>query len=138
MDDNRLIEGLQACGLAGRQFEDALYLTYKYFIREGCSKYNLSEEDCFSAYSDAVIAVINSVRSGKFEGRSSLKTYLFQIFCNKCVDTVRRNTADKAVVHQAQPLDAIAFQMPDHVSGVIEKMMQKVNRNIIAKPEGDW
>ncbi len=131
MDDFRLIEGLQQEGLAGRKFEDQLYIVYNYFIREGCNKYNLSEEDGFSAYSDAVIAVINSIRSRKFEGRSSLKTYLFQIFCNKCVDTVRRNTADKAVVHRAEPIDAISFQMPDNVSGIVEKIMQKINRNII-------
>lgn len=131
MDDFRLIEGLQQEGLAARKFEDQLYEAYSYFIGEGCHKYSLSREDGFSAYADAVIAVINSIRSRKFEGRSSLKTYLFQIFCNKCVDTVRRNAADKAVVHRGQPIDAMSFQLPDNVLGIVDKMMQKINRNII-------
>lgn len=131
MDDTRLMEGLQKGGLAGRQYEDQLYLSYNYFIREGCTKYSLAKDDSFSAYSDAVIAVINNIRSQKFEGRSSLKTYLFQVFCNKCIDIVRKNSTDKASVNQTRSIDDLAFLLPDDVQGVIDKMMQKINRNIL-------
>lgn len=133
MDDTRLIEGLQAMGLTGRQHEDELYLRYNYFIQEGCNKYKLTEDDSFSVYSDAVIAVIDNIRSRKFEGRSSVKTYLFQIFCNKCVDVVRKNNTDKASVNRTRNVDDLAFMLPDNVQHVIDRIMQKLNRNIITQ-----
>ena len=90
MNDVQLIAGLQSVGFERKKAEDNLYLTYNYFINEGCKKYRLTEDDSFSAYSDAVFSVITAITGNRFEGRSSIKTYLFQIFSNKCVDLVRK------------------------------------------------
>lgn len=103
--------------------ENRLYLQYQYFIQEGCRKYNLVESDSFSAYSDAVLSVIQNIRQQKFDGRSSLKTYLYQIFSNKCVDLLRQNTTNKQQVNRGMPVDDLLMQLPDAAKNVVEKLM---------------
>ncbi len=131
MTDSLLITGLQQAGAERRKYENELYLTYNYFIREGCSKYNLTEDESFSAYSDAVLSVINNVSSGRFEGRSSIKTYLFQIFSNKCVDLVRKNTTNKSSVNQGLGISEMIMQLPDAARNAVEKMMQKYQLGVL-------
>lgn len=131
MNDYQVVEGL-LYESDKRRYEDELYLRYNYFIREGCTRYKLTEDESFSAYSDAVIAVLQSICSKKFEGRSSLKTYLYQVFSNKCVDHVRHNMADKSAANRAATFESLAFSLPDEVQGVVEKMMDQFNRNMVA------
>jgi RNA polymerase sigma factor (sigma-70 family) len=132
MTDTQLITGLQQGGAERKKYEGELYLTYHYFIREGCNKYNLSEDDSFSAYSDAVLSVLNNITSGRFEGRSSIKTYLFQIFSNKCVDLVRRNTTNKSSVNHGTVVSEMLMQLPDAARNAVDKMMQKYNLQLLA------
>jgi DNA-directed RNA polymerase specialized sigma24 family protein len=133
MTDTQLIAGLQQGGAERKKHEGELYLTYNYFIREGCNKYNLSEDDSFSAYSDAVLSVLSNIASGRFEGRSSIKTYLFQIFSNKCVDLVRKNTTNKSSVNHGMGVSEMLMQLPDAARNVVDKMMQKYNSGILAE-----
>ena len=132
MTDQELIHGLRLGEGSRQRFENELYLTYRYFIQEGCQKYRLNQEDGFSAYSDAVLSVITSITGNRFEGRSSLKTYLFQIFSNKCVDLVRRNTSNKSSVHHSSALPEMMQQMPDGAKNAVERMMQKFQWSLVA------
>ena len=61
-------------------------------------------------YHDTVIAIINNIASGKFEGRSSLKTYIYQIFSNKCVDLLRKKTTNKAKLADTMPYDSLIYE----------------------------
>ncbi|MCU0327239.1 MAG: RNA polymerase subunit sigma-24, partial [Spirosomaceae bacterium] len=90
--DNELIKGIRAGGTQRRYFENLLYDKYSYLIRDATRKHKIEEEDASMAYSDAILTGIENIASGRFEGRSELKTYIFQIFYNKCVDVIRRNT----------------------------------------------
>ncbi len=132
MDDFSIIKGLRSEGLCRRQYEDQLYLTYDYFIREGGMKFGLDRDDSFSAYSDAVIAVIYNIRSGRFEERSSLKTYLRQIYHNKCIDLVRRNANERKNVNHSVNIETLSRVLPDNVKGMIERMMLRSARELIA------
>lgn len=80
MNDATIINGLTGDYKQRANFEKELYHQYQYFIREGCRKYQLTQEDGFSAYSDAVLSAIHNIINGKFDNTFSLKTYLFQIF----------------------------------------------------------
>jgi RNA polymerase sigma-70 factor (ECF subfamily) len=91
-------------------------------------KYSLNEEDTSSAYSDAVISVINNIVTGKFEGRSSLKSYTFQIFMNKCVDIVRKDTTNKNAVHHVRSIESLATELPDKARSVIQDIIAKNER----------
>lgn len=120
--DPLIIEGLRLTGFQKQKFENQLYQKYHYLIKDGQRKHKLSEDECASIYADAIMVVIESVRNNKFEGRSELKTYIYQIFSNKCVDQIRKNTTNKASVH-----DTLAFDMdiplPDESKSIIQQLI---------------
>ena len=78
----------------------------------------IRDSDCSMEYSDAVLTVIEHLTSGRFEGRSELETYLYQIFTNKCVDLIRRNTTKKAQVHLPEQLTDSLNLLPDDARSV--------------------
>jgi RNA polymerase sigma-70 factor (ECF subfamily) len=125
MQDAQLLEGLLINNAQRIHFEKALYLQYNYFIQEGMRKYNLQQDDSFSAYSDAVLAVLQNISNKSFSGQSSLKTYLFQIFSNKCIDLIRKRTTNKYQVHQSSGEPELLNHLPDGVKGVIEKLIDE-------------
>jgi RNA polymerase sigma factor (sigma-70 family) len=133
MGDEEMIAGLQQNGAERNRCEHALYQTYNYFILEGSKKYNLNEDESQIAYSDAVLSVIVNIVKSNFEGRSSLKTYLFQIYSNKCVDLVRKNTTNKSSVHNGIGISDMLGQLPDDAKNAVEKMMHKYQLTVIAE-----
>lgn len=120
-----IIRGLQAGAKERTEQEKNLYLQFEYFIHEGCKKYNLVNDDSFSAYSDAVLSAILNIVSNRFDGHSSLKTYLFQIFSNKCIDLVRKNTTNKQQVHQTMEIPELMEQLPDNARTIIERLIDQ-------------
>ena len=123
--DIEIIRGLQATAKERTEQEKNLYKQYEYFIHEGCKKYKLVHDDSFSAYSDAVLSTILTIVSNKFDGHSSLKTYLFQIFSNKCIDLVRKNTTNKHQVHQTMEIPELMVQLPDNARTIIERLIDQ-------------
>lgn len=124
-EDIDILQGLQSDTRQRYAFERDLYNRYSYFIGEGAARYKLSDDDSFSAYSDAVLSFIQNVSSGRFDGRSSVKTYLFQIFSNKCIDLVRKNTTNKQQVNQSAGSPELLTQLPDEARAVIEKLIDQ-------------
>ena len=123
MQDAQIIEGIVRNNDQRPYFENELYKQYKYFIDEGCRKYRLDYDDGFSAYSDAVLSVINNILNNSFHHKSSLKTYLFQIFSNKCIDFIRKKTTNKqSVNHPVVEPDLLGF-LPDGAKSIIEKLI---------------
>lgn len=130
--DQTLIEDLKGTAVSRQSAEAKLYHQYHYFIEEGCHKYDLTEQDSFSAYSDAVLSLIQNVRQDKFDGRSSLKTYLYQIFFNKCVDLVRHNTTNKQQANRGVPVsDDLLLQLPDSTRSVVENLITRQQAEVM-------
>jgi RNA polymerase sigma-70 factor (ECF subfamily) len=123
LPDAELIESIKNKGNSSRRFETQLFEKYHYHIREGVRKHQLSEDECVSIYSDTIIAVIENIRKDKFEGRSELKTYIYQVFNNKCVDQIRKNTTNKASVHDGLSYDDIEVPLPDDTKTIIQKLL---------------
>jgi len=121
--DSDILQGLKADLKQRAAYEKILYNQYAYFIDEGCRKQKISYEDSFSAYSDAVLSAIHNIVNGHFDGRSSIKTYLYQIFSNKCIDLLRKSTTNKQQVHKTMPVPDIMSQLPDGAKTSIERMM---------------
>lgn len=132
-EDIQIINSLKSGGKERVQSEQLLYTSYHYFIDEGSRKFNLNSDDSFSAYSDAVLSTILNVVSGSFDGRSSLKTYLFQIFSNKCIDLVRKNTTNKQQVHKTMPVPELLSQLPDAARNIVEKLITNEKRKALAE-----
>lgn len=123
--DTEIIANLTAGYTKRSQQERKLYDEYSYFVNEGCRKYNLTHEDSFSAYSDAFLSALLNIVNGRFDGRSSIKTYLFQIFSNKCIDLVRKNATNKQQVFKTMEVPELMNQLPDAARTVIDKMISR-------------
>jgi RNA polymerase sigma factor (sigma-70 family) len=123
--DEQLISNLRGNGIIRSRGEEQLFTTYSYFIREGMNKYTMSEDEAFDAYSDTILSAIENVRSGSFEGRSSLKTWLYQVFINKCVDLLRKRATNKNKVHQTASIGDMLFQLSDTGKSIIQKLIEK-------------
>ncbi len=130
-DDQQIIDNLKHGGASRRKGEEQLFTTYAYFIREGMRKYSIEEEDAFDAYSDSVLAAIEKITSGSFEGRSSLKTWLFQIFQNKCVDFLRKKSTNKNSVHNTISVTDMLYQLSDASKSIIQQLVEKADIHLL-------
>jgi RNA polymerase sigma factor (sigma-70 family) len=131
--DNSILQGLKSGGATRREFEKKLYISFFYLIKEAEKKYGIEQEDAASAYSDTILVIIQNIISEKFEGRSSLKTYIYQIFSNKCVDLLRKRTTNKGKLENTMPYDSLAYELPDEARNVIQKLIDADERQHMAK-----
>ena len=129
--EDLIIKGLKSGESTRRHSEKELYISFFYLIKEAAKKYGIPNEEAASIYTDTVLAVIKNVLSGKFEGRSSLKTYVYQIFSNKCVDLLRKKTTNKGKLEDAVPYDSLVFELPDQTRSIIQKLIVQDQRNQI-------
>ena len=129
--DTEIINDLQENYSARMAAEKIFYNRYTYFIEEACRKHNLSYDDSFSAYSDAVLSTIHNIILNKFDGRSTLKTYLFQIFSNKCVDYIRKKTTYKHQVHYNTIDSELIGQLPDTARTIVDKLIDHQKQHIV-------
>ena len=127
--EREIIASLQAGGSQRRMAEKKLYEHFFYLVKHGSEKYSVTLEDASSAYSDSVISVIDNIVTNKFEGRSSLKSYIYQVFFNKCVDLVRKETTNKNSVHVTTAIDDFLTLLPDRTKTVVQQMIEKSQRS---------
>jgi RNA polymerase sigma factor (sigma-70 family) len=126
--DHEIIDGIQAGGSQRRQFENKLYYKYNYLIKDALFKHKIEEEEASMAYSDAILTAIEHINNGRFEGRSELKTYIYQIFSNKCVDLMRRRaTKDKYI----SSMDAVLYPLPDTERNAISQLIQNQDYTLL-------
>lgn len=122
-----LLMGLQQTGTGRRKYEEMLFRRYDYFIREAQKKYGFDGEDAFDMYSDSVISAIDHIADGRFEGRSSLKTWLYQIFHNKCVSLLRRKATNKNSIHRTVAIPDMFLELSDAAQSVLDKLIQEAD-----------
>lgn len=119
--DADLITGLIAGGSLKRNFENKLYNKYNYFIKEATFKHKIESEEASMAYSDAILTSLEHINNGRFEGRSELKTYIYQIFFNKCVDFLRRRATKEKYITS---IDNVLEPLPDNQRSAILQLIQ--------------
>jgi len=125
--DREIIDGLLQIGLERRKSEDQLFTRYAYFINEGVHKFGLTKEESFDAYSDSILSAIDRIANGSFEGRSSLKTWLYQIFHNKCVDLLRKKTTNKSSIHRTLSITEMLHQVSDSTKSIIQELSERTD-----------
>jgi len=125
--DQEIIEHLRQSGIDKRRSEEELFNRFSYFIREGMTKHTLSEDEAFNAYSDTVLAALENIRNTHFESRASLKTYLYQIFHNKCVDLIRKKTTNKNSVHRSEIISDRLMQLSDSARSAVQKLIDQAD-----------
>jgi RNA polymerase sigma factor (sigma-70 family) len=129
--DHDIIDKLRQNDSHRRKAEEHLFNRFVYFIREGIRKYSLSEEDAFDVYSDTILSAIQKISGGLFEGRSSLKTYLFRIFHNKCVDQIRKLTTNKNKIHRPSTDPALLSHLSDSAKSVIQQLVERSDATLL-------
>lgn len=131
--DREIIEQLRQSGIDRIKSEEQLFNRYVYFIREGINKHSLSEDDAFDAYSDTILSGIEKISNGSFEGRSSLKTYLYQIFHNKCVDLLRKRTTNKYSVHRTESVTDKLMHVSDSAKSIVQQLIDKSDWDLLKR-----
>lgn len=129
--DREIINNLLLDGIVQKKAEEHLFNRYAYFIRQAMHKYSFPEDEAFNAYADTIIAAITRIRNHSFEEKSSLKTWIYQIFHHKCVDLVRKKTTNKNSVHRALSIPDKLLQMADAAKSVIQEMMEKTDKELV-------
>ncbi|HCL84155.1 MAG TPA: RNA polymerase subunit sigma-24 [Chitinophagaceae bacterium] len=130
-NDQEIIKQLRQSGIDKRRSEEQLFNRFAYFVREGMTKHALSEDESFDAYSDTILAALENIRNEHFEARASLKTYLYQIFHNKCVDLLRKRTTHKNSVHRPESISDRLMLLTDTARSVVQKMMDQADWNLL-------
>jgi RNA polymerase sigma factor (sigma-70 family) len=125
--EREIIDGLLETGTNRRKSEEQLFNRFAYFINEGMHKQGLLQEQAFDVYADTVLSAIEKIRNGSFEGRSSLKTWIYQIYHNKCVDVIRKATTNKSSVHRTLSVDDTLFQLSDPAKSVIQQLTDRTD-----------
>jgi RNA polymerase sigma factor (sigma-70 family) len=123
--DQEIIENLLLGQQASRKAEEQLFSTYSYYIKEGMRRYSLQEEEAFDAYSDTIISAVQSIVDGTFERRSSLKTYLYKVFMNRCVDVIRKNTTNKSSIYRTLEVSSMLQNMSDGAKNIIQQLAER-------------
>jgi len=129
--DEEILNNLLRETIDRKRGEEQLFSKYAYFVQQSMHKYSFSEEDAFTLYADTIISAIPRIIDGSFERRSSLKTWLYQIFHNKCVDQVRRNTTNKSSVHRTSSIPDAFLNLADSARLIVQEMMAKGDRDLI-------
>lgn len=124
-DDDEMIRMIRENKGDRRQAENQLFKKYAFLIKEGMYKYSLEEEDAFTAYSDTILQSLDNITGSLFENRSSLKTYLYKIFSNKCVDLIRKKTTNKRSIYQTAPISEMMDMISDKAKNVIQQLIEK-------------
>lgn len=131
LNDEDLVSNLQQNSSLKRKAAEEIFNRHAWFIKDGINKYSLSEDEAFDAYSDSILQAINSITKGLFEKRAALKTYLYRIFCNKCVDLIRKKTTNKGSIHQTLPVSDLLSMISDSAKTIIQQLIQKTDVEIL-------
>jgi RNA polymerase sigma-70 factor (ECF subfamily) len=131
LKDWQIIGLLRQKGLEKRKGEESLFSEYAYFIQDGMRKHRLSEDEAFDAYSDSVLAVIGSIANETFQGQSTIKSYLYKIFHNKCVDLFRKNATNKNSVNRTYSINEELFRLSDKSRSIVQTLIEKAEWTVL-------
>ena len=130
-DEREIIDSIAQNGVERKKGEERLFNRYAYFIKEAVYKYSVSEEDGFDLYSDTILSAIEKIANGSFQGRSSLKTWLYSIFHNKYVDLLRKKTTNKSSIHQTLSISDMLLQVSDQSKTIDQRLVDKTDWEIL-------
>jgi RNA polymerase sigma-70 factor (ECF subfamily) len=121
--DKQIIQGLKADKVAFEKSASVLYRKCIGFVGDFEKKYSLlSREDLDDAYIDSLQSVIQKIVNGSFdESKGKISTLIYQIFSNKCVDQIRRNTNHKS--EWEKNLDIITEDLPVASKSFLKELM---------------
>ena len=130
-DERELIDCIEQNGSERKKGEERLFTRYAYFIREAINKYSLSKEEAFDIYTDAILSAIEKISNGSFQRRSSLKTWVYQIFHNKYVDFIRKKSTNKNSIYRTLSISDSLFWIADSSKTIIQQLADKTDWTVL-------
>ena len=136
--ETTLITNLHQAGIARQRAERELYEKYFYLIKIGARQYGLDLDTSSTVYSDTIISLITNLLLNQFQSRSSLKSYVHQIFMNKCVDAVRKRTTKKSAVdYRTTEIEALVNILPDKARSAVQQMIEGTDHELLYRLVGE-
>lgn len=118
LTDQEILESCRAGGAKRERAISYLYKQYMGYVYDAQTRYNqLSVDELRDAYGEAVVGISRQIDNEALRGESSLGTYLFRSFSNRCVDKIRRNASNKADWVSEIP------SLPDRARNMLEEMV---------------
>ncbi|MEM6803540.1 MAG: sigma-70 family RNA polymerase sigma factor [Bacteroidota bacterium] len=119
--DQEIIAGIQAGGIQRQRIENYLFDQHAGLVYQGMKRYRLSEVDALDVYSMSILALSEQIRSNRFQGKSKIRTFLFSIFRNRCINKIRDNKTNKFSFVDQIP------DLPEKAKGVLEQLVIQEN-----------
>lgn len=91
MNEKELIEALRAGGAARELATEQLLNRNIFYVQKLAKKFRLAEDAVLDAYTDGLLLTIDHIISGRFEQKSKVSTYLYQVVYNKCRDLSKKS-----------------------------------------------
>ncbi len=126
-DEREIIDSIQQAGTERKKGEERLFNRFAYLIKEGIYKYSLLQEEAFDLYSDTIISAIEKIADHSFQQRSSLKTWVYQIFHNKYVDLLRKKSTNKNSIHKTLSISDLLLQVSDASKTIVQELVDKTD-----------
>src|SRR5215203_4841919 len=131
--EHEIIDRLTSSGAERKKGEELLFTRFAYFIKDAIYKYTISYEEAFDLYSDTIIAGIEKIVNGSFQGQSSLKTWLYSIFHNKYVDLIRKKTTNKNSVHRVIEIPDVLLEVSDDARTILQELIVKTDYEMLRR-----
>lgn len=132
-DEREIIDSITQNSTDRKKGEERLFNRYAYFIKEAIYKYSLTNEEAFDLYSDTIISAIEKIANGSFQGKSSLKTWLYSIFHNKYVDLLRKKTTHKSSIHRTLSISDLLMEVSDHSKTIVQRLADKTDWELLGE-----
>jgi RNA polymerase sigma factor (sigma-70 family) len=129
--EREIINGLLETGNNRRKSEEELFNRFAYFINEGMHKQGLLQEQAFDAYVDTILSAIEKITNGSFEGRSSLKTWVYQIYHNKCVDLLRKTSTNKYSINRTLSISDMLTELSDPAKSIVQQLSEQTDWELL-------
>lgn len=92
MNDKKIVTQLKAGGKDREAAFQTMIRRFSRFIPKVARATGITTDQAKDTFTDALLALNDQVISGKFQERSKLSSYFYQIFYNKSVDFSRKST----------------------------------------------
>lgn len=100
LNEKDLVAALKGGGAARELATQQLLDQNIYYVRKLVKKFRLPEEEVLDAFTDGLLLTIEHVRTDRFQQKSKISTYLYQIVFNKCRD-LKKKPSTKTVAWEA-------------------------------------
>ena len=121
--DQEIIHNIKVGGGERERMTHYLAETYeRKLVGRGRKQYHFTEEQAKDVHVDAIAALIDQIKSGRFRGDCSISTYLYTIHSRECTDKIRTMNTEK---NKSWEWATLFTEIPDSSQNFLKRFMQR-------------